>query len=1025
MSNAPKTASEKQFQEDLVKRLGKYRWKAPEELDGNKHKVTVDTLIANWREELNRLNADQLEGVPLTDGEFRQVMGKVQAISNSYEASKLLAMENSTGKIAGIIRDKNPEVSRKQITLTIFKKVDVGGGESTYKIAREVSTERGNRFDLVLLINGLPLINIELKRADVPLEEAFQQFKRYYEAGEYIYNFMAFSQMMVICSPIDMRYFATPKAKERFNQSFAFRWADAQNNPITKWEAVVDNFLMVPMAHQMVGDYLVIHEAENPEERCHMLMRSYQVYALQAVEMAAFGKDKGAGGIPHGGYVWHTTGSGKTITSFKTALFLSIRAGFDKIVFMVDRRELDTNTSKRFKEYAQYEPVMVDETKSTYALSKKFAKPGIVVTTTFKVYNLVEKLKEAGDERLKEKRIVFIIDEAHRTTMGGMMGTIKEFFFKKGLFFGFTGTPLFDENKVKGMVNADSEVIRTTEKLFGPLLHKYTIDEAIADKNVLGFHVKYINTGEFKGYDDLREKLSEALAADSQEELTSEQAEEMVAGWDELKVEREAEKRRLFAYQDETHIPKVVEHILKNWESQSQERYFNAILTVAYKSRVLAYYKEFKRQQEGRENPIHVAMTVSFGNPNSPDRLPKEFVEEMFADYERFTNVSFTAGDQKRGEDAYYEDLTERGKRGGSGRGDRNIDLIIVADQMLTGWDDKYLNTLYNDRMLELQGLIQAYSRTNRVLGSRKEFGTIINYMRPRESERAVNEALKLYGSGGENSPAYVDTYQVAVQKLKARMEKMRATLTDPTEWQKLEGDEKGKEAFLKAFKSASAQKMKVEQYYEFQWDDESFGITQDMWLNYVGAYKNLRPKTEEPEPEIIGLPGKLKIVGTAEITAAYIIELVGEKTKAVDGIRVIDEESLRIILEKIHQLSNRGEKQQADMLEDFLRDIQEGKVSSEGDADSTYTTWKDKRFQEEVEAFASDWGADADLLMKAVAEYDEANPENIPRVDEIQDSVDYDKALVKHGEMFFDHWLEMSDILPGWLGEMRRGYCR
>lgn len=1023
MSNTPKTASEKQFQENLTQRLNRYKWKAPDELNGNLHKVTVDDLIANWRKELNRLNADLLEGVELTDGEFEQVMTKVKAIKDSYEASKILAMENSTGKIDGIMRDKNPDITRKQVNLTIFRKPQVGGGDSTYKIAREVTTERGNRFDMVLLINGLPLINIELKRADVSLDEAFNQFKRYYEDGEYVYNFMAFSQMMVICSPIEMRYFATPKSKERFNPAFAFHWADKENNPVNKWESVVDNFLRVPMAHQMIGDYLVIYEAENPEDRCHLLMRPYQVYALQAVELASIGHDEGSGGIPHGGYVWHTTGSGKTITSFKTALFLSTRVGFDKIVFMVDRRELDSNTSKRFKEYAKYEPVVVDDTPSTHALSKKFKEPGIVVTTTFKVHNLVKRLIEAGDDRLKEKRIVFIIDEAHRTTMGGMMGDIKKFFHKKGLFYGFTGTPLFDENHAKGMVNEESEVIKTTERLFGPLLHKYTIDEAIADKNVLGFHVKYINTGEFKGYEDLRDQLAESLAADKETAININDAEEIVAGWDDLKVEQEAEKRKLFVYQDETHIPRVVEHILSNWEAQSQGRFFNAILTVAYKKRVLAYYKEFKRQLEGQDNPIHVAMTVSFGNPNSPDRLEKEFVEEMFADYEKFTNVSFTAGDQKRGEDAYYEDLTERGKKGGSGRGSRNIDLIIVADQMLTGWDDKYLNILYNDRMLELQGLIQAYSRTNRVLGSRKEFGTIINYMRPKESERAVNEALSLYGSGGENSPAYVDTYKVAVEKLRVRVEKMRAVLIEPTEWKKLEHDEEGKKAFIKAFKSASSQKLKVEQYYEFVWDDDSFGITQDIWLNYVGAYKNLREDDDEPEMEIISLPGRLKIVGTAEITAAYIIELVGEKTKTVDGVRVIDEESMRIILEKIHQLSNRGEKRQADILEEFLADINEGMVSAEGDADGAYTAWKKEKYLAEVRQFAAKWGADASTLQASVDEYDETTPETIPRIDELQESLNYDMAEEKHGEMFFDHWMDFTEELPGWIREERRGY--
>ncbi|HAA6943506.1 TPA_asm: type I restriction endonuclease subunit R, partial [Listeria monocytogenes] len=242
-------------------------------------------------------------------------------------AAKLLAIEDGKGKIDGIYRDDNPKVTRKQITLTIFKKAEVRGGESSYKIAREVEApmtdEKGkaSRFDIVLLINGLPLINVEQKRADKPLDEAFEQFKRYYRNGEYTNNFMAFSQMMVMTTEIETRYFATPKSIKDFNQSFVFHWSDKNNKPMNNWKQIVANFLMIPMAHQMVGDYLIIDEAKEEENKRHMLMRPYQVYALQAVEGAAFGWDQ-EDKIPHGGFVWHTTGSGKTITSFKTALFL-------------------------------------------------------------------------------------------------------------------------------------------------------------------------------------------------------------------------------------------------------------------------------------------------------------------------------------------------------------------------------------------------------------------------------------------------------------------------------------------------------------------------------------------------------------------------------------------------------------------------------------------------------------------------------------------------------------------------------
>lgn len=419
MSKAPKSAAEKTFQENFVKELQKYKWEAPDFLDGNQQKVTVADLIQHWRKELNRINADQLEGVELTDNEFKQVMAKVSQISNSYEAAKLLAIEESKGKIDGIYRDDNPSITRTQITLTIFKKAEVRGGDSSYRIAREVQTPNNNRFDLVLLINGFPLINIEQKRTDKTLDEAYGQFMRYYRDGEYTHNFMAFSQMMVITSEIATRYFATPKSIDDFNLSFVFHWADKENHVVNAWEQVVAQFLMIPMAHQMVGDYLVIDEARLEENRRHMLMRPYQVHALQAVEGAAFGWDNKEK-IPHGGFVWHTTGSGKTITSFKTALFLSTRAGFDKVVFLVDRRELDNRTSENFKAYAAYESVFVDDTKHTYQLRKilKSPKNGIVVTTTFKLNALVKELEEAQDASLIDKKVIFIIDEAHRTTMG-------------------------------------------------------------------------------------------------------------------------------------------------------------------------------------------------------------------------------------------------------------------------------------------------------------------------------------------------------------------------------------------------------------------------------------------------------------------------------------------------------------------------------------------------------------------------------------------------------------------------------
>lgn len=1026
MSNAPKSATEKAFQEHFVKELQKYKWEAPDFLDGNKQKVTVADLITHWRGELNRINADQLEGVELTDNEFSQVMVKVSRISNSYEAAKILAIEESKGKIDGIYRDDNPKITRKQITLTIFKKAEVRGGDSSYRIAREVQTPNGNRFDIVLLINGLPLINIEQKRTDKTLDEAFGQFIRYYRDGEYSNNFMAFSQMMVVNSEIETRYFATPKSADEFNPSFVFHWSDKKNKPINNWKKVVEHFLMIPMAHQLVGDYLVIDEAKEEENRRHMLMRPYQVYALQSIEGAAFGWDNDDK-LPHGGFVWHTTGSGKTITSFKTALFLSTRAGFDKVVFLVDRRELDNRTSENFKAYAAYESVSVDDTKHTYQLKKilKSAKTGIVVTTTFKLNSLVKELEEAHDDSLADKRIVFIIDEAHRTTMGQMMGTIKNYFKKNGLFYGFTGTPLFDENKVKGKVNEKSEVINTTEKLFGPNLHQYTIDEAISDGNVLGFHVDYINTGEFKSYDDLREQLADIMKGE-QPELPDKEIERLVQGWTEAEVEKQAKKNGLLKYHDETHIPRVVEEILDNWEAQSQGREFNGILTVAYKKRVIAYSDEFKKQLAERDEKVNVAMTFSFGNENDPDNIDPEIIKGMFKDYAEFTGIEFIAGDKKHGEDAYFEDVVERATRGGSGRNPKNIDLVIVANQLLTGYDSKRLNTLYVDRSLELQDLIQAYSRTNRVFGSNKEFGTIINFQFPRLTEETVNTALELYGSGGKSSKAIVDTYDTAVKKLEIKVSEMIPTLPDPTEWKTIKDDEK-KEAYILAFKDAAEQLNLVEQYYEFKWEDTVFGIDEHTWLQYVGAYKNLtwKPGTPPPLTPARALVGKIKLAGTQVIDAAHILKLIGSKVSSIGGVQAVDGETLRIIYEQILELSNMGDYEQAQLLKEFVdTELVPGKLSSSVNFDGAFEVWKADKLINAVYDFANEWGLDSELLNESVNSYSTSQPDVVPYINDLVSSLDLSKATNQSAGNLLRHNMTLTSKLPQWIVEIKQKYC-
>ncbi|HLQ95102.1 MAG TPA: HsdR family type I site-specific deoxyribonuclease [Pseudogracilibacillus sp.] len=1027
MSNHMKNVSEKAFQNNFVKELQKYKWQAPAFLDGNQQKVTVQDLVEHWRGELNRMNADVLEGIPLTDSEFTQVMAKVSQIDNSYEASKMLAMEQSTGKIDGIYRDSHPDVTREQITLTIFKKAQVRGGDSSYKIAREVESANENRFDLVLLINGLPLINIEQKRTDKSLEEAYNQFKRYYADGEYVNNFMAFSQMMVMTSEVATRYFATPKSIQAFNPSFVFHWADKDNHPVNHWEDVIGQFLMIPMAHQMVGDYLVIEEAKDAENQKHMLLRPYQVHALQSIEGAALGWDN-EDKLPHGGFIWHTTGSGKTITSFKSALFLSIRGGFDKVVFLVDRKELDSRTSDNFKAYAEYESVAVDDTAHTYQLRRLLTSStsNIVVTTTFKLNNLVKDLEEGKDDSLADKKMVFIIDEAHRTTMGDMMVTIKDYFRKNGLFYGFTGTPLFDENKVSGMINEKSEVINTTEKLFGPLLHQYTIDEAIADKNVLGFHVDYINTGEFESYEALREQIVE-YKLEEQPDTPKRKIEREVYELSDLDVEKVAKENKILFYQDETHVPRVVEEILNNWMEQSQGKVFNAILTVAFKHRVIAYYEEFQKQLAEREDAsINVAMTFSFGTDADPDPTDPALIQKMFQDYAAFTGIEYTYGDKRRGEDAYYDDIVERATRGGSGRNPKNIDLVIVADQLLTGYDSKFINTLYVDRTLALQGLIQAYSRTNRIYGKEKEFGSIVNFQYPRITEETVNEALILYGSGGESSQAIVKPYPEAVKAFVENSQEVMEILRDPTTWQELEKDEEAKEAFEKAFKQANSQLNKIQQYYEFSWVDEAFGVTEHEWMQYVGAYRNLtRDDKDDPEEDIPILPlGEAKLAGSQRIDAHYIIQLMGEQATETEGAQTVDAETLRLIYQNIEEVSNMGDYEQAELLRRFVNEeLEPGNVPSTINFDEAYDNWRKKQLREEIYQVSSDWGVDSVIFEKAVEAYSVADSDEIPYIDEITNSADYESIENPKTNNLLEHNMALSNKLPEIVSKLKKKY--
>ncbi|MBX4172984.1 HsdR family type I site-specific deoxyribonuclease [Weissella viridescens] len=1015
-----KSLAENQFQQDTVDALtGEFgnikSWVSPAHLDGTTHKVTYQDLIDNWREILNLENAKELEGVKLTDDEFKQVMTRVQGIGNSYEAAKILAAENSTGKIEGIYRDAQG-VTKTQITLRIFEKAQVNGGDSTYQIAREVWTEGDkNRFDIVLLINGLPLINIEQKRVDHSADEAFGQFKRYYRDGEYTHNFFAFSQMMVIMTDIDTRYFATPKSLDAFNPSFQFRLADHENRPLTKMSEITKTLLRIPMAHQMVGDYLIINEdAKDESKRLHMLMRPYQVEALRAIELAASGMDN-TDHIPHGGYVWHTTGSGKTITSFKAATSLSKK--FEKVIFLLDRKDLDKQTSENFKAYSQYESIDVDDSPYTIDLKRKMESSvkGVVVATTFKLSNVIKDLLENGDPKhVLNKNMAIIIDEAHRTTMGNMMMTIKNS-LPRTLFYGFTGTPLFDESEAQGIINDKAERIHTTEQMFGNELHRYTIDQAIKDRNVLGFKVDYIDTGEIGNYADLADRwVSRKLAAHSGEKsedeiLTEARELENNRTKDENGIVngRATLENEVVWYNDADHIPVVVEEILNDWEKRSKgiinnevvPYKFNAMLTVALKPRVIEYYKEFKKQLAERDMKLNITATFSEDNQNTESgEADKENLTMLFDDWHAMGHPQYNAnaGRPEQNESGFFSDITTVFKRGGHAYDENNIDLIIVAERLLTGYDSKLMNTLYVDRRLKLQGLIQAYSRTNRVYGADKEFGTIVNYQFPARSRYDLEKALWLYGSGGASSKAVVAEYPVAVAGLKEPYLNLEASLADPTDWIALRDNKEATESFLDNYREVSKYLRNLSQYYEFDWNgtgDRQLPLTEETWLQYQGAYQNLRPVVDEQDDDDAVELGAVKLADRQEVTFDEIIRLIDKVVNDDQQTSSGNEENIRLINEAIMDLRNFGNNDNAELLQAFMNEvIGAGKLEGHEKIEDVYGRFVKAKGNSELERFAKVWAVDPETLHEVYDHY-EPGSDVVDYMDDLRASSNYKES--------------------------------
>ncbi len=742
------------FEDALVKMLTeKCGWK-----DGVLNHPTEKDLLANWARILyeNNREIDRLDRYPLTDGEMQQILEQIKALRTPLRLNTFI-----NGKTVSVKRD-NPEDAAhfgKEVSLFIYDRMQIAGGRTRYQIARQphlptphplASDRRG---DLMLLINGMPMIHVELKRSGVAVGQATNQIEKYMREGA-LGGIFSLIQIFVGMEPKEAVYFANPGPDGTFNRDYYFHWADSNNERLGDWRTIAEQLLSIPMAHQLVGYYSVADTADGVLK----VLRSYQFYAAQAIfEKVRKNEEWAEGRARLGGYVWHTTGSGKTLTCFKSAQMIAETKSADKVVFLLDRKELGTQSIREYRGFAGEDPAdggaetIVQSTENTAVLAAKLKSGNdsdtLIVTSIQKMSRIKEDADGIGTadlERMKAKKIVFIVDEAHRDVDGEMLITVKTT-FPNAMFFGFTGTPKLRDG-------AD----HTTAEVFGDELHRYTIADGIRDRNVLGFDPHMVAT--YKDA-DLRKAvaLEKAKAKSVAEALGDEAKKAVYLHWMNpsettmVKIEAELPSSQ---YDRDEHRRAVVENIVENWATLSVGGKFHALLATSSIPEAIEYYRIFKNDHP--ELKVTALFDPNIDN-NGGGAIREEALLEILQDYNARYSAHFTvpAWDQFK-KDVANRLAHKEPYRGIEKTPEKQLDLLIVVDQMLTGFDSKWLNTLYLDKMRDEENLIQAFSRTNRLFGPDKPFGSIRYYRKPHTMTKNIEDALKLY-SGDRPLALYVE----------------------------------------------------------------------------------------------------------------------------------------------------------------------------------------------------------------------------------------------------------------------------
>jgi len=867
-------------------------------------------LVLNLKSQLEKHNKTKFN-----DNEFKQILNYISK-GNIFERSKTL-------------RDRVPYINDKNETKTIELINQQFWCQNQFQVTNQITIkgQYENRYDVTILVNGLPLVQIELKRRGLELKEAFNQTNRYerhsYGSGHGLFQFI---QLFVISNGVNTKYFANNPIKERsFKQTFY--WSDENNKLITQLSKFTDIFLEPCHLSKMITKYIVLNETH----RVLMVLRPYQYYATENIVERVKSTDKF-------GYIWHTTGSGKTLTSFKTAQILTQLPNVHKVVFVVDRKDLDYQTTKEFNSFSKGS---IDGTNNTNTLANQLAgDTKLIITTIQKLNTAITKNKyQSRVEGLADKKVVFIFDECHRSQFGKTHEEIRKF-FPSSQMFGFTGTPIFEEN-----AGSNEFGKRTTTMLFDKCLHKYVITDAIRDENVLKFSVEYISTF----------KKKESIVDINVEDI------------DETEVMNSPAR-----------LEGVVDYIINNHDRKTHNRKFTSIFCVSSVSVLVEYYKIFREKQKDLDNDKKLKIATIFSyqsNEEDKDTLgnfgeefstaaepeseyvtqhSRDYLEDFIGDYNKTFGTNYTTKDSQSYYN-YYNDIARKVK-------EKQIDVLLVVNMFLTGFDSKLLNTLYVDKNLKFHGLIQAYSRTNRIFGELKSQGNIVSF---RNLKKQTDDAIRLFSNLDNKDLIVMEPYEVYLERFNEAYNKL-IKLTPSVDSVNDLIREDDQFEFIKLFRDLMRVKNVLNTFTQFEMEetemeDQEF---EDYKSKYLDLYDRHKGDSKEKVSIINDIDFELELIHRDEINVSYILNLLSTlKNSPIEEQETQRKKIIEIITGQSDLRSKR------ELIERFIDDNLPNIEDSDNIPEEFEKFWNKERVKY-IDKLVEEENLDKDKLEKVIGDY-------------------------------------------------------